>query len=56
VRWLERVFVDFVALTMNGHGANAAQQNGHEVQQSGIEGRQADEFLKKVLLTFSAIV
>jgi len=40
---------------MNGHGTNAAQQNGHEVQQSGIEGRQADEFLKKVLLSFSAV-
>lgn len=51
----ERVFVDFVALTMTGHGANAAQQNGHEVQQNGIEGRQADEFLKKVLLCFSAV-
>ncbi len=51
LRKLERVFVDFVALTMNGHGADAAQPNGHEVQQSG---RQADEFLKKVLLWFSA--
>jgi len=47
--------VHFVALTMNGHGANAAQQKGHEVQQSGIEGRQADDFLKKVLLCFSAV-
>ena len=52
VRRLERVLVDFVALTMIGH---AAQPNGHEVQQSGVEGRQADEFLKKVSLCFSAV-
>ncbi len=55
VRRLERVLVDFVALTMIGHAANAAQPNGHEVQQSGVEGRQADEFLKKVSLCFSAV-
>lgn len=61
LRRLERVFVnasvfvEFVALTMSGHGANAAQPNGHEAQQSGIEGRQADEFLKKVFSCFSAV-
>ena len=36
--------------TIMGDSANPAQQNGHNVQQYGLEGRHADEFLAKVLV------
>lgn len=40
---------------MTGDSADAAQQNGHTVQQQGLEGRHADDFLAKVLLTLLAV-
>lgn len=41
---------------MQRGGLDAAQQKGSSVQHNGIDGREADEFLEKVVLSHFALL